>query len=91
MYRLLHLGSAHPGQTVGEIEGEMVIWCTKAGHGTRVMPPGTITGVQLTKTPDYVQVVGFMNQTLIDMVAGDSGGEMDPPGADLVRVHTQFS
>ncbi|KJA24771.1 hypothetical protein HYPSUDRAFT_135770 [Hypholoma sublateritium FD-334 SS-4] len=72
-----------PGQTVGEIEGEMVAWCTKAGHGTRVMPPGTITGVQLTRTPDYVQVVGFMNQTLIDMVAGDEGGEMDPHGADL--------
>ncbi|KAF8160414.1 macrophage activating glycoprotein [Pholiota molesta] len=72
-----------PGETVGQIEGEMVAWCTKGGHGTRVMPAGTITGVQLTRTPDYIQVVGFMNQTLIDMVAGDQGGEMDPHGADL--------
>ncbi|KAF8957739.1 hypothetical protein BDZ97DRAFT_86893 [Flammula alnicola] len=72
-----------PGQTVGQIEGEMIAWCTKPGHGTRVMPAGTITGVQLTKTPDYIQVVGFMDQTKIDMVAGDSGGEMDPHGADL--------
>ncbi|KDR67410.1 hypothetical protein GALMADRAFT_232077 [Galerina marginata CBS 339.88] len=71
-----------PGQTVGQIEGEMVAWCTRPGHGTRIMPPGTLTGVQLTKTPDYIQVVGFMNQTLIDMVGGDGGGEMDPHGAD---------
>ncbi len=50
------------------------------------MPPGTITGVQLTKTPDYIQVVGFMNQSLINMVADDAGGEMDPHGADQVRA-----
>ena len=74
---------------MGEIEGEMVAWCTKAGHGTRIMPPGTITGVQLTKTPDYIQVVGFMNQTLINMVASDAGGEMDPHGADQVRADSK--
>ncbi|KAH9477219.1 hypothetical protein JR316_0011138 [Psilocybe cubensis] len=72
----------NPGKTVGEIEGEMIAWCTKPGHGTRVMPEGTLTGVQLTKTPDYIQVVGFMDQTKINMVAGDEGGEMDPHGAD---------
>jgi hypothetical protein len=75
-----------PGRAVGEIEGEMVAWCTQPGHGTRVIPDGTITGVQFTKAPNYVQVVGFMDQTKVDMVAGDSGGEMDPHGADLVRV-----
>ena len=53
------------------------------------MPPGTITGVQLTKTPDYIQVVGFMNQTLINMVASDAGGEMDPHGADQVRANSK--
>ncbi|PPQ82021.1 hypothetical protein CVT25_014646 [Psilocybe cyanescens] len=72
-----------PGKTVGEIEGEMIAWCTRPGHGTRIMPEGTLTGVQLTKTPDYIQVVGFMDQTKINMVAGDEGGEMDPHGADL--------
>ncbi|PPQ66939.1 hypothetical protein CVT24_008536 [Panaeolus cyanescens] len=72
----------NPGQTVGDIEGEMVAWCTKPGHGTRVIPAGTISGVQLTRTPDYIQVVGFMDQTKINMVAGDWGGEMDPHGAD---------
>ena len=74
------------GRSVGEIEGEMVAWCTQPGHGTRVIPDGTITGVQFTKAPNYVQVVGFMDQTKVDMVAGDSGGEMDPHGADLVCV-----
>ena len=73
-----------PGKTVGEIEGEMIAWCTRPGHGTRVMPDGTITGVQFTKSPDYVEVVGFMDQTKINMIAGDAGGEMDPHGADLV-------
>jgi hypothetical protein len=64
----------------------MIAWCSQPGHGTRIFPPGTITGVQLTKTPDYVQVVGFMDQTKVDMVQGDSGGEMDPHGADLVSL-----
>jgi hypothetical protein len=74
-----------PGQTVGQIEGEMIAWCTKPGHGTRLIPAGTLTGVQFLKTPDYIQAVGFMDQTKIDMVDGDFGGEMDPHGADLVR------
>lgn len=36
------------------------------------------------RTPDYVQVVGFIDQTLINIQAGDFGGELDPHGADLV-------
>lgn len=35
------------------------------------------------RTPDYVQVVGFVDQTLINIQAGDFGGELDPHGADL--------
>lgn len=63
----------------------MIAWCTRGGHGTRIMPDGTLTGVQFTKSPDYVQVVGFMDQTKINMVKDDAGGEMDPHGADQVR------
>lgn len=75
-----------PGRSVGEIEGEMVAWCTQPGHGTRVMVDGTLTGVQFTKAPDYVQVWGFISdQSRINMVPGDAGGEMDPHGADQVR------
>ncbi|KAF8150242.1 hypothetical protein B0H34DRAFT_811423 [Crassisporium funariophilum] len=71
------------GRPVGDIEGSMLAWCTKPGHGTRLIPAGAITGVQYTKTPDYVQVVGFIDQTKINMLDGDYGGEMDPHGADL--------
>lgn len=72
------------GKNVGDIEGEMVAWCSKPGHGTRLIPAGALTGLQFIKTPDYIQAVGFLDQTLINMVAGDFGGEMDPHGADLV-------
>jgi len=74
---------SEPGKTVGDVEGEMVAWCSKPGHGTRLIPAGSITGIQMLKTPDYIQVVGFIDQTKIDMVADDYGGEMDPHGADL--------
>lgn len=36
------------------------------------------------RTPDYVQVVGFIDQAKINIQAGDFGGELDPHGADLV-------
>lgn len=62
----------------------MVAWCTKPGHGTRLIPAGALTGVQYLKTPDFVQVVGFIDQEKINMLRNDSGGEMDPHGADLV-------
>jgi hypothetical protein len=63
----------------------MVAWCTKPGHGTRLIPADALQGVQFMKTPDYVQVVGFVDQTKINILEGDWGGEMDPHGADLVR------
>lgn len=63
----------------------MVAWCTKPGHGTRLIPANTLQGVQFIKTPDYVQIAGFIDQTKINILEGDFGGEMDPHGADLVR------
>ncbi|KJA19713.1 hypothetical protein HYPSUDRAFT_189656 [Hypholoma sublateritium FD-334 SS-4] len=69
--------------TVADTEGEMVAWCSKPGYGTRLIPAGTLTGLQFLKTPDYIQIVGFMDQTQINMASGDYGGEMDPHGADL--------
>ncbi|KAG5642769.1 hypothetical protein DXG03_002148 [Asterophora parasitica] len=82
----------NPNSLVGNIEGEMVAWCSKPGHGARTIPPGTLTGVQFTKTPDYVQVVGFLDQTKINLAATDTGGEMDPHGADLVyrTIHSSY-
>ncbi|KAG9084382.1 hypothetical protein FS749_005271 [Ceratobasidium sp. UAMH 11750] len=74
--------SPEPNGVIGNIEGESVAWCTKPGRGTRLIPQGAITGVQFMKTPDYVQVVGFIDQTQINLQKDDGGGEMDPHGAD---------
>jgi len=68
---------------IADTEGEEVAWCTKPGRGTRLIPAGALRGVQFMKTPDYVQVVGFIDQSLINIKPGDTGGELDPHGADL--------
>ncbi|GAA5916279.1 hypothetical protein JCM6882_005067 [Rhodosporidiobolus microsporus] len=75
-------GPPEYGEEVGNIEGEMVAWCTKEGHGTRVIPEGALQGVQFVQTPHYVQVVGFIDQQKINILPEDYGGEMDPHGAD---------
>jgi hypothetical protein len=72
-----------PNSAIADTEGEEVAWCTKPGRGTRLIPEGTFTGLQFIKTPDYVQIVGFMDGTKINIKAGDFGGELDPHGADL--------
>jgi hypothetical protein len=78
-------GPAKPNSTVADEEGEMIAWCTKPGRGTRVIPDRALQGVQFMRTPDYVQVVGFIDQAQININPADFGGEMDPHGADLVR------
>jgi hypothetical protein len=72
-----------PNSTIADTEGEEVAWCTQPGRGTRLIPAGALTGVQFMRTPDYVQVVGFIDQTKINMADGDYGGELDPHGADF--------
>jgi hypothetical protein len=69
--------------TISDTEQEEVAWCTKPGHGTRLIPAGALKGVQFMRTPDYVQVVGFIDQTFIDLTSDDFGGELDPHGADF--------
>ncbi|KAI0771331.1 hypothetical protein BD413DRAFT_714051 [Trametes elegans] len=73
----------NPDSTIGDTEGEEVAWCTKKGRGTRLIPEGALTGVQFMKTPGYLQVVGFIDQTKINIQKDDGGGELDPHGADL--------
>ncbi|KAI0326468.1 hypothetical protein GY45DRAFT_1233646, partial [Cubamyces sp. BRFM 1775] len=75
--------SPRPDETIGNTEGEEVAWCTKKGRGTRLIPEGALTGVQFMKAPGYLQVVGFIDQTKINLQADDGGGELDPHGADL--------
>jgi len=72
-----------PDSLVSNTEGEMVAWCTKPGRGTRLIPAGALQGIQFMRTPDYVQVIGFIDQSKINIKSDDFGGEMDPHGADL--------
>jgi hypothetical protein len=75
---------ATPGSTIGDTEGDEVAWCTKAGHGSRLIPAGALQAVQLLKAPDYVLVSGLVNQSFINIASDDGGGELDPHGQDLV-------
>ncbi|GAA98545.1 hypothetical protein E5Q_05232 [Mixia osmundae IAM 14324] len=75
-------GPPTPNSLVADDEGEMVAWCTKPGRGTRIIPDGAIKGIQFLTAPDYIQITGTFDQTLIDMAANDTGGELDPHGAD---------
>ncbi|KAF8583002.1 hypothetical protein K439DRAFT_1634777 [Ramaria rubella] len=74
--------SPRTNDTVGDSEAFEVAYCTKPGHGTRIIEPGTITGAQWLYAKNYVQVVGFLDQTKVGLNAQDEGGELDPHGAD---------
>ncbi|KAF8888567.1 hypothetical protein BD779DRAFT_449571 [Infundibulicybe gibba] len=71
-----------PDSMIGSIERIAVAWCIKNGTGSRLIPDGAITGAHFLQTPDFVQVTGVGNLQLINIPAGDAGGEMDPHGAD---------
>jgi len=76
-------GSPDANGTIGDVEAKVVAYCTKPYHGTRLIAAGSITGLQWTKTPGYIQAVGFINNTGLSLNAQDEGGELDPHGADL--------
>ncbi|KIJ29424.1 hypothetical protein M422DRAFT_99961, partial [Sphaerobolus stellatus SS14] len=75
-------GPQQPGSSIASTEGALVAWCTKPGHGARMIKPHALSGVQFIRTPDYLQVVGRINQSMINIMDGDTGGEEDPHGAD---------
>lgn len=68
--------------TIGQTERIEVAWCVKPGYGTRLIPDGAITGAHFVQTPDYVQITGVGNLTSLNIPDGDTGGELDPHGAD---------
>lgn len=70
------------GGDIGSTERIAVAYCTTNKHGTRLIPDGTLTSVHFLKTPSYVQVSGTGDFTSIGIPRGDTGGEMDPHGAD---------
>ncbi|KZT63549.1 hypothetical protein DAEQUDRAFT_770517 [Daedalea quercina L-15889] len=76
--------SPNSNDTIGTSEAYEVAWCAAKGHGTRIMPDGTLLGVQHITTPDYVMIVGYIDQTQVNLAADDYGGELDPHGADLM-------
>ncbi|KIK06331.1 hypothetical protein K443DRAFT_674318 [Laccaria amethystina LaAM-08-1] len=76
-------GSPDSNGLIGNVEAKVVAYCTKPYHGTRVIPPGAVTGIQWTKTPGYIQAVGFIKNEGLGLDPTDQGGELDPHGADL--------
>ncbi|KAJ7607978.1 hypothetical protein FB45DRAFT_763666 [Roridomyces roridus] len=72
---------APPNTTIADAEGDVVAWCSKAGHGTRIIPAGAVTGLQFVQTKSYIQVAGTLNQALLN-VGGTDGGELDSGGQD---------
>ncbi|KAJ7188860.1 hypothetical protein C8R46DRAFT_1055989 [Mycena filopes] len=67
--------------TIADAEGEVVAWCSKKGHGTRIIPAGAITSIQLVQTPSYIQIAGSLNQGFLN-IGGTDGGELDSGGQD---------
>ncbi|KAI0693418.1 hypothetical protein BC835DRAFT_1306759 [Cytidiella melzeri] len=68
--------------TIADTEGEEVAWCTKKGHGTRLMVDGTIQGIQVLNTPDYTMITGLIDQSKVNIQSSDAGGELDSGGQD---------
>ncbi|GAA5909281.1 hypothetical protein JCM8208_005630 [Rhodotorula glutinis] len=68
--------------TIGDIEAAVVAYCTTDKWGARVLPEGAITGLQVMHTSQYIQWTGHINMTALNLVADDTGGELDPHGAD---------
>jgi len=71
-----------PNSVIGDTEQTEVAWCTKSGHGARLIPAGALTGVHWLQTKDYIQITGVGDLTKLNIKKGDSGGELDPHGAD---------
>ena len=49
------------------------------------MPEGTIKGMQLLFDGEAYMMTGTLDQTKINITAGDFGGELDSGGQDGVR------
>ena len=64
----------------------MVAYCTKAGHGARLMPPGTITGAHFVSTANYIQLTGRANLQNIDINGYKDGGGELPSDSTLAKA-----
>ncbi|WVR00354.1 hypothetical protein IAU59_007497 [Kwoniella sp. CBS 9459] len=84
------LGPANIDQPskISETNLNVVSYCSKEGHNTRLIPDGTLHGVTYVKAPNWVQVSGYGDFTKINIAQGDAGGQFDsadhlPEGATL--------
>jgi len=68
--------------TIGQTEQIEVAWCMRSGYGTRLIPNGAISGAHFIQTPNYVQILGSGDMTMLNIPSGDDGGELDPHGYD---------
>ncbi|GAA5906068.1 hypothetical protein JCM6882_003550 [Rhodosporidiobolus microsporus] len=69
--------------TIGDVEAAVVAYCTNDKFGARVIPEGAITGLQVMHTSQYIQWTGHINMSALNLASDDTGGELDPHGADL--------
>lgn len=69
-------------QPVGNAERISVSYCTKDGHGTRLVPKDTFHNLHYVRTPHYIQITATGDFTKVNVPKGDEGGELDPAGAD---------
>jgi len=79
-----------PNTAIGAAEGFAVSYCTQPGRGTRLIPEGTLKGIQLVQSPGYVQIAGIIDQTRLNIASGDFGGELDSGGQDGVGYTAFF-
>ena len=58
-------GSPTPNGVIGNLEAVVVAYCTKPGHGTRIIPPGTLTAVYVFPRYQYSITNGAENSQFI--------------------------
>ncbi|KAH8917303.1 hypothetical protein BT69DRAFT_1339278 [Atractiella rhizophila] len=68
------------GKTIGDVEETVVAWCTKPGHGARLIPAGTLKGCHWLQTKSFLQITCTGDFTKVNVLKGDEGGELDPHG-----------
>lgn len=67
---------------VEDVEPDVVSYCLRKGYGTRLIPHGTIHGLQFIKTPSYGQLTLVGDFTKINVKPKDEGSELDNAGPD---------
>lgn len=68
--------------SVGETESEAVSFCIKSQNGARQIPPWSIRGAHIVRTPRYIQITGTGDMSGINVDPQDpgGGGELDSHG-----------